>query len=119
MYYAVNYTLNRQKDYKRLWELLKQAPDWVRVSESYWVLETQNTKMDWRVAIKSVVDGDDEYTIVDITSEVLAEEVYGTMKPEVLAWFKKKARKAPAPTTLPTFAKPGRPNRLSGLLAGY
>lgn len=55
------------RDYQKLYEVLKSAPEWWHFLESTWILFTRETATAWREKIKATLDDNDRLLIVDIT----------------------------------------------------
>lgn len=66
---SVSYDLKGpRRDYDALYDLLKAAPAWFRVTESYWLLETDETVTSLRDRIKAVVDDDDVVSVITVAT---------------------------------------------------
>lgn len=111
-FFAVTYDLNKAKDYRKLYALLGSASDWARPSDSHWIIESNANALAWNLAIRKVVDSDDFYDLVDITSEVLAGRVNGQMLPAVLAWLEKKRGVGLLPPVTTSMARLGHASRI-------
>jgi len=70
MIYLVSYDLKVPgRDYTKLYEILKTAPNWWHFIESTWLIYTPESVPVWRAKIKAVMDDNDRLLIVDITDK--------------------------------------------------
>lgn len=72
MLVLVSYDLKQPgRDYSAVYDLLKTVPA-IRILESLWVLRTSQSVQTWSDRIKSVVDDNDRFFVVDITNDTTA-----------------------------------------------
>lgn len=70
MIYLVTYDLKKPgKDYVSLHNTLKTATSWWHYIDSTWIIKTEQPVEYWSEKIRSVIDGNDNFLIVDITKQ--------------------------------------------------
>lgn len=68
-YFAVSYQLNKDKDYKPLWDELERL-DAHKVMRSFWFLDVDtDSAVDLRNHLVNFIDGDDAVAVVKIVTK--------------------------------------------------
>ena len=87
MLMGVNYTLHKEKDYDRLYKLLRSTGTYSRVLESYWIIQTSESLDVWHQRVKSVTDSDDYFMLHDMTEAFANHKVRGWLPNHVVEWI--------------------------------
>ena len=84
MILLVTYDLKKPgKDYTALYNVLKTAPSWWHYLESTWLLHTNETPNAWSDKIRTVIDQNDNFMVIDITRQPRQ----GWMPKDAWAWI--------------------------------
>jgi hypothetical protein len=68
MIYLISYDLKKPgKDYTTLYEKLKSGLSWWHYLESTWLIHTNDTVEVWSDKIRSVIDENDIFIVIDVT----------------------------------------------------
>jgi Fic family protein len=68
--YLVSYNLKVPgRDYGKLYEVLKSADSWSHYLEATWMLYSSDALETWNKRIRSVLDQNDRFIIVDVTGK--------------------------------------------------
>lgn len=70
MIYLISYDLKApNRNYDDLYAILKTAESWWHYLESTWLIYTSDGIEAWQMRIKSAIDNNDSFIIVDVTKE--------------------------------------------------
>lgn len=70
MIYLVSYDLKVPgRDYAKLYEVLKSSTSWWHYLESTWLLYTEENMPVWSDRIRSTLDENDRFIILDVTGK--------------------------------------------------
>lgn len=67
--YQVSYDLRKQRNYDALYERIKKYDNWSHPLESTWVIVTDQSAVQIRDNLTSVMDGDDGLLVTRLTGE--------------------------------------------------
>lgn len=87
MLMGVNYTLHKDKDYERLYKLLRSTGTYCRVLDSFWILQTNESLDVWNQRMKSVTDSDDNFMLHDMTEAFVNRKVRAWLPKHVIDWI--------------------------------
>lgn len=70
MIYLISYDLKApNRNYDDLYAILKTAESWWHYLESTWLIYTSDGIEAWQMRIKSAIDNNDSFIIVDVTKQ--------------------------------------------------
>ena len=70
MIYLISYDLKApNRNYDDLYAILKTADSWWHYLESTWLIYTSDGIEAWQMRIKSAIDNNDSFIIVDVTKQ--------------------------------------------------
>lgn len=70
MIYLITYDLKKPgKDYESLHNTLKTSVSWWHYLDSTWIIKTEQSVDYWSEKIRDVIDGNDNFLIVEITKQ--------------------------------------------------
>jgi hypothetical protein len=87
MLMGVNYTLHKEKDYKRLHDLLRSTGTYCHALDSFWIVKTDESLSTWFQRIRAVMDNDDDLMIHDMTEAFVNRKVLGYLPEVAVEWI--------------------------------
>ena len=87
--FSISYDLNFQKNYPVLYHLLRSTGTWAKVNQSHWfvLVSGQQSVLDAFNKVRSMVDHDDNFLIIDVTIPLALGEYAGRLPVEVCGWL--------------------------------
>jgi len=88
--YLVSYDLSKpHRGYEELETYLRSNPDWARVLQSVWFVQTQLTARALAEEVARRVDSDDHFVVTPLFTPVGQYSVWYNLDPQVDAWLKR------------------------------